>query len=166
VTRQRSTNRSGATSALAVLPRVVVRPDGLAWLTVTLDGAEVCDGPIPCVQLGEALGQIIEQIASPVRVEVHEPDGTVYADIIATPPEASVLPDCLNRADRPGGFEVVVEGGFLPGEPVHLAVTSASATADATGRVTAHVDPRHAAGGGRLIVSGAVSGTTLVNEPS
>lgn len=165
MTRQRSTNLSGATSALAVLPRVVVRPDGPAWLTLALDGAEVCDGPIPRVQLGEALGQIIEQIVSPVRVEVHEPDGTVYADIIATPPEASVLPDRLNRADRPAACEVA-EGGFLPGEPVHLAVAVATATADATGQVTAHVDPSHATGGGPLIVFGEVSGTTLVNEPS
>jgi len=72
-------------SVPVVIPRVTVQLDGPGTVAVTLDGVSVSDGPIPRVQLGEALSQIVEQVGAAVRIEVHEPDGAVLADIL-TPP--------------------------------------------------------------------------------
>lgn len=66
---------------------------------ITLDGGPVSDGPIPRVQLGEAISQIVEQIGTAVRVEIHEPRGAVHADIL-TPPAYQPGPTQTRRGKR------------------------------------------------------------------
>ena len=164
----RRSRLGGSVPAPVVLPHVVVRPDGAETVTITVDRDRVSDEPIPRVQLGEAIGQIVEQVAAPVRVEVHEPDGAVYADILTPPadqtgdpPPAAKRP---HRRGRPPQVEVSGDG-FLPGEAVHVAVTLATATADSDGHISVHLDPRRARGNrGPVLKVGATSGTTLVQD--
>ena len=82
-----------------VLPRVVVQLDRADTVTITLDGALVAEESIPRVQLGEALSQIVDQLGIAVRVEIHEPDGIVHADIL-TPPDQPPLEPASNRPPR------------------------------------------------------------------
>ncbi|MTV26446.1 hypothetical protein FTX61_13630 [Nitriliruptoraceae bacterium ZYF776] len=110
MTRRGRLRFGGSGSVPVVLPHVIVGHHGVSTVTVTLDGVLVSDVPIPRVQLGEALGQIVEQIGTAIRVEVHEPDGTVHADIL-TPPaqqpgDPPPSPDQPQRSDRQQEFEV------------------------------------------------------------
>lgn len=58
-------------------------------------------------------------------------------------------------------------GGFLPGEPVHIAIAVSTETADPTGRLTAHLDlSQFESGAGVVVVFGAVSGITIVQDRS
>ena len=59
----------------------------------------------------------------------------------------------------------VSEGGFIPGEAVHVAVVVCTETADSHGRLTAQLRPPKGRGGpGPLIVFGVTSGTTTVHD--
>jgi hypothetical protein len=92
VTRRSRLRLSGPVSVPVVLPQVIVCPDGAGTVAVTLDGDPVSDGPIPRVQLGEAISQIVEQVGAAVRVEINEPDGTVHADILTPPHHEPDIP--------------------------------------------------------------------------
>ena len=151
--------------APVVLPHVVVRPDDLGTVTITLDQHPVSDGPIPRVQLGEALGQIIEQLGAPVRVEVHEPDGAVYADILSPPARSPAQQPPPGQRDQHGRAPRLAGSGFLPGEPVHVAVTLVTVTADIDGHIDVELDPKPArADLGPVLAAGATSGTIHVQD--
>lgn len=153
--------------APAVLPHVVVRPDDLGTVTITLDQHPVSDGPIPRVQLGEALGQIIEQLGAPVRVEVHEPDGAVYADILSPPARRPAQQPPPSLRDQHGRAPQLTCSGFLPGEPVHVAVTFVTVTADIDGHIDVQLDPKPARSDrGPVLAAGATSGTIHVQDPT
>lgn len=119
-----------------VLPLVLVRPEDGDTVTITLDGQPVAEVAIPQVQLGEALAQIVDQLATAVRVEVHEPDGTVHADIL-TPPthEHGNLPPTLDRPHdpEPPAHPQTWGSGPGPDNDAHIRVPAAVA-ADNTGR--------------------------------
>lgn len=121
-----------------VLPLVLLRPEDGGRMTITIDGQPVADAAIPQVQLGEALAQIVDQLATAVRVEVHEPDGTVHADILTPPPpQHGNLPPTV---DRPRAQEPPAQSqtrGSWPGpdNDAHIGVPAAAAGAAAdTGR--------------------------------
>ena len=86
--------------------------------------------------VGDVLDQITTTLESPVRVEVHEADGTTYADI-ATPPDMAVRPPEDQAA--PGGPAGEDETGFQPGEEVALAYVLTRQTADNDGNAPLHL---------------------------
>lgn len=91
---RRSRLRVGGPVAVpVVLPRVVVHSQGAGSVAATLDGVPVSDGPIPKMQLGEAISQIVEQTGAAVRVEIHAPDGTIHADIVIPPGHEADSPE-------------------------------------------------------------------------
>lgn len=103
-----------------VLPQAVVTVDdsGNARIVVeTVDHPERIDcpdGPIGRDELGTVLASIAEQVGGPVRVEVREPDGSRYADILQP-----CLPEPAGDPERPetsADEPVVAGGGFLPEE--------------------------------------------------
>jgi hypothetical protein len=150
-----------------VLPHVIVRPDSPGTVAVTLDGVSVSDGPIPRVQLGEAISQIVEQVAAAVRVEVHEPDGAVHADIL-TPPahqpgQPAPPPDRSRGRGQPSPTEVWGGGS---GEAVHVGAVAAT-VAETAGNLHVGIDPRLGrTGGGRMLAAAASSGKTRSQEPA
>lgn len=151
-----------------VLPHVIIRPDGPGTVAVTLDGVSVSDSPIPRVQLGEAISQIVEQVAAAVRIEVHEPDGTVHADIL-TPPahqpgQPAPPPDRPGRRGRPSHAKVWGVGSE-PGETVPIAAATTGATEDTAGNLHVGIDPRLGrTGDGRMLATGASSGIARSQE--
>lgn len=167
MTRRGRLRIGGSASVPVVLPHVIVRYRDVGTVTVTLDGVPVSDGPVPRVQLGEAIGQIVEQLGTAIRVEVHDPDGSVHADILTPPAQQSddppPAPDEPRRRDRPQE-SAVSAGGFEPGETVHVAITVTTTAADTDGNLNVHLDPKLACRGGRAVLVGAASGTTHVRE--
>ena len=136
----------GFGSVPVVLPGVVVRLDGADAVTVTLDGQAVSEGPIPRVQMGEALSQIIDQVGTAIRVEIHDPpDGTVHADIL-TPPAQQ--PDKSAQAsERPLPSErrhtsEVLAGGLQAGRPAHAAAPVVAAATRTGEHVSKRLDPK------------------------
>lgn len=90
-------------------------------------------------ELASVLGEITTALGTAVRVEIHESDGTTYADI-TTPPEEPRDRDAPEPADQ-----VPVSGlsarGFQPGEEVAIAYVVARQTADGSGHTAVQLPP-------------------------
>lgn len=74
-----------------VLPRIIIRPLTAETLRMSVNGHDVAR-VIRRTELGALLSHVIDYAAGPVRVEVHQPDGTVFADILTPhlgPPDMS-----------------------------------------------------------------------------
>ena len=133
--RRRSSQTTSPVRVPVVLPFVEARIDSAGGLAVTVDrepylipGKVVPAGrpALTCI-----LDEITTRLASPVRVEVHESDGTRFTDIVTPRPStpASSVP-----AELPAGLPPREDaGGFVPGEQVVVAVLVSHVTADETG---------------------------------
>jgi hypothetical protein len=90
-------------------------------------------------ELASVLDEITTDLGTAVRVEIHESDGTTYADI-ATPPE-----EPRDGNDPEPAEPVQVSGlsgqGFQPGEEVAIAYVVARQTADGRGRTAVYLPP-------------------------
>ncbi|MDS2171825.1 hypothetical protein Q7C18_03870 [Nesterenkonia sp. CL21] len=121
--------------------------------------------------------QIIDHVthdrAIPVRVTVHESDGTTFTDILpaaprpAPQPEAAPKPEPVKAAKRRRGTDPIrVDGGdgFIAGEDVAVALIVAHTDATPDGQARALLDPAQvaAAKAGEVVLVGRVSGTIAV----
>lgn len=159
--QERSTETSDASpeQVPAVLTQIVARFRDDGPMSITVDGQALAGVPLGLDQLGSTIASIAERSRSPVRVEIHETDGTIWADIL-TPP-ATDAPNVESSAAKSGSFSVTYEG-FVPGEEVLIAEITRTVVADQDGavRLLAHRHPgRHK----DVIVFGAVSGTTIAS---
>lgn len=155
----------GAASVVpAVLPQVIVTINDAGHARITADriarpNINDPDEPVDRRDLGTVLARIAEQAGGPVRVEVREADGSRYADILQPQPEPDDPP---GPHDATSPVPVVLEGeGFLPGEPVLVAVVATTVLADHDGTVRLPSLPRIPGDVGELILFGANSGTIL-----
>lgn len=149
----------GRDTAPVVLPRLTVihDDDGFA---LALDGEPIADAPVQRAELGQRIAAAIDAAGSPVRVDVHDPAGGVYSDIVDPPPNGpEVRPPQIDQA----AF-AVHHRGFLPGEQVVVAVVVHVETASAGGVVTLSTT-KELAGPRELVLFGRVSGTTFVVGP-
>jgi hypothetical protein len=143
-------------------------------MTVAVDGAHLAPEPLaPPWQrdsFAQVLDQLTEQRRSPMRVEVHEADGTVFTDII-TPgkrrrPQQEL--DHARPAPEVGPELVVLHGeGFVPGEDVAIAVVIAhgDAAPDGTMRGLLTAEQAGASPTREVILLGRVSGTLTIGHP-
>lgn len=149
--RRRSTTKPREQD-LVILPHVLVSVAESGVLEVRLDGA-----PYPPsegtswtrAEFGNLLDAITQDRTVPMRVEVHESDGTVFTDLIRprrrtatrTPQTAAVGPRGKHAKDklRPGSVEVTADG-FVPGEDVAVAVVLTHARASSIGTVSVPMD--------------------------
>lgn len=120
---------------------VTVLVDNDGTLAVAIDGVPHMEGR----QLRRSdLGQVVEEIAceadEPVRVEVHENDGTTYTDIVLPPRPDAVQADLDPPVHRPAGSGIT-GGGFIPGEKVAIAYVLARQDADREGTATLRLPP-------------------------
>ncbi|MCW2752176.1 MAG: hypothetical protein JWR83_3286 [Aeromicrobium sp.] len=143
----------------AVLTQIVARfgDDGL--MTITVDGQVLCDAPLGPDQLGSTIASIAERFRSPVRVEIHETDGTIWADIL-TPPAIDTA-NVESSAAESGSFSVTYEG-FTPGEEILIAEITQTVIADQDGAVRL-LAQRHPGRHKDVMVFGTVSGTTIAS---
>ncbi len=114
--------------------------------------------------------------AVPVRVTVHEADGTSFTDILpaaarrTSEPSAPLpadVPAEKSPADADGPVEVrVTEVGFLPGEDIAVALVAAHTDATPTGDARILLDPGHLAAlaADEAIFFGRASGTITVRS--
>lgn len=132
-----------------VLPVVDVTIDDHDGLTVTVDQEpyDVADNVMHSgrVAVGRVLADITAQLASPIRVHVHEADGTVFTDLVTPrredPTEAADAPQTTPRPlINAHGLGLAMEG-FTPGEPVAVALLVSEATADAIGTAYVRLPP-------------------------
>jgi hypothetical protein len=160
-----------------VLPRVVMDVAGDGTLTVAVDGRP--HEPEPFAprwgrrDFATILDRLTDQRRVPVRVEVHEADGTVFTDII-TPgkrrrPEADTEPPPEEaQAAQPAAELVMLHGdGFVPGEDVAVAIILAHADAAGDGTVRGLLTPAQLADSPtrEVILYGRVSGTLTIGHP-
>jgi hypothetical protein len=142
-----------------VLPYVEVRiaPDGDLSITVDREPYAIPANVVPAGRpaLARVLDDITSLRGSPVRVQVHEADGTVFTDIITPRPapttggSQAVEP----RPSRPAASD------FVPGEEVSIAIVVTQATADSSGsarvRLPAALMAKHR---GAVVLVGRTSG--------
>lgn len=150
----------------AVLPQVIVTVDDAGHARITADriarpNINDPDEPIDRRDVGTVLARIAEQAGGPVRVEVREADGSRYADILQPHPSPHDPRD-LHVEEPP--IQGVLEG-FLPGEPVLVAVVATTLHADHDGTVRLPASPRPPHHVDELILFGANSGTILCDTP-
>ncbi|WP_298865209.1 hypothetical protein [uncultured Microbacterium sp.] len=129
------------------------------------------------------ISEVMEQRHSPVRVVVHELDGTVYTDIVTTPlhrvPDPSALPEqpptslqggapTPDKTDSTRHFALQNDGGFVPGEKVAVAVIVRHTEAGLDGATRAQIEPSllDLSPTHEVILLGRVSGTWVVGHLS
>ncbi|MBK4120286.1 hypothetical protein JHD97_04525 [Kocuria rhizophila] len=153
-----------------------VHPDGT--LTATLNHHPVAAPEDVGAWRRAMFAQIIDHVthdrAIPVRVTVHEVDGSTFTDILpaakrpTTKPDPDPQPEPMKQPGRRrrGADPIQVDGGdgFISGEDVAVAVIVAHTDATPDGRVRALLDPAIVAGSkaGEGVLVGRVSGPIAV----
>lgn len=148
-----------------VLPLVVVRvnKDGLLDITVDREPYDT-DGPRTRDELHRLLDTISGDLASPVKVEIHELDESVFTDFITLEPERPVQPRKPVRTRVSTSTGEVSGDGFLPDEEVAVAVVVAHQVANADGIARLRLPPALLAGRpGVVVLIGQSSGTIAVS---
>ena len=122
-----------------VLPVVHISVTAHGRLTVDIDGDSYQPANVfTRGHVSDVLDQITTTLESPVRVEVREADGTMYADI-ATPPDTPT-PQAADQA----ASETPATGngnGFQPGEEVAIAYVLTRQRADPDGNAPLRLPP-------------------------
>lgn len=154
-----------------------VREDGT--LTATLNAHPVAPPEETDTWRRAMFAQIIDHVthdrAIPVRVTVHEADGTTFTDILpaakrpAPQPEADVKPEPVKAGKRRRPADPIeIDGGegFVAGEDVAVALITAHTDATPDGRVRVLLDPQVVAAvkAGEVVLVGRVSGTIAVRS--
>ena len=144
-----------------VLPQIDVRISADGTATVTID--RVPYDSAAAVER-DGIQRVVNQIAAdygPVRVRVTESDESVFTDVVL-PASAPAAPEVPAQPDSGLGGE-----GFLPDEPVDVAVIVAHRAADADGRAVLRLPAALLAShGGTIVLLGRTSGTVTVCESS
>jgi hypothetical protein len=157
------------------LPHVVMDVASDGRMTVTVDGTAYEPEPFAPAWRREDFARVLDQLTaqhrSPLRVEVHEADGTTFTDIItsstrrrpqpepapAPPPSRRVMPEL-----------VALHGeGFVPGEDVGIAIVIAhgDAAPDGTMRALLTAEQANASPTREVVLLGRVSGTLTIGHP-
>lgn len=162
-------------AAAVVLPHVVVQVNGDGTLTVSVDGVPFEPGEFAPAWRRSTFGTLIDAVTedrrAPVRVEVHEADGSTFTDIIAPGkrrrPEPA--PKVESQEKPSAGVELVeVTGdGFVPGEDVAVAIIVSYTDATPTGvaRVLLDAAQLDAWATAEVVLLGWVSGTQVIARP-
>lgn len=154
------------------LPLVVATVQESGETHVAVDGVMLLEGPIERDALGRVMSAIAEDKQSPIRVEVHEADGRVFADIITPPPPRSRFappPNTPTQAPVPAPPALVefYGQGFVPGEDVAVAVIVSRTSAAGTGFARALMERRQLAGPVTdVLLFGEISGTIVRQGPA
>ncbi|CAN7387964.1 hypothetical protein LJR044_002371 [Microbacterium foliorum] len=147
----------------AVLPLIIAEVISEEHIVLTVNGQRIPAAPTTRDELGRAIGELVTRLHSPTRVEVHELDGSVWADIItpvAVPGDAPIPP----AAPGPVLVEFTSEG-FVPGEDVAIALVLRHTSAGGNGTARALVDrAEKATVTGEVILLGRISGTLSIQR--
>lgn len=161
-------DRSPAAAVPVVLPQAVATVDDSGHARIAVENIDrqaidCPDGPIGRHELGVVLAGIAEQIGGPVRVEIREPDGSRYADILQ-PRTPAPDPDSEHERDEPDKAPLLWGEGFLPGETVLVAVVAATVQARPDGSASLTALPGPVRSGGEVILFGGASGRVVQRQ--
>lgn len=147
-----------------VMPLVEVKVSGDGRLDVLLEHEPYsADGALHRADLQRILGEIASDLDTPLRVEVHEADGTSFTDILTPSPAGSRRPGPQGPATTKVGE--VAGSGFLPNEDVAVAVVVAHQVASDDGTARLRLPPALlAAHPGLVVLMGRTSGTVMLSE--
>lgn len=122
-----------------VLPLIVLEEYG-KQLVLTVNGDKATTQVVERDHVGARISELVAEFGSATRVEVHEEDGTVHADILQPPPKPKEPEDDTEaQPEEPGEPEpdkelIGLDGdGFIPGEEVAVAVLVRFGSADEDG---------------------------------
>lgn len=148
-----------------VLPLVQVTIDNKGRLDVVADRAPYdADGPLTRNDLRRVLDKITRELGSPVRVEVHEPDGSVFTDIVTADPQRDKPPRVVPSTVTSSPNEVAGDG-FVPDEEVAVAVVVAHQVAHADGTARLRLPAALLANRpGVVVLLGRTSGTIAMSS--
>ena len=155
-----------------VLPLIVLEEYG-EQLVLTVNGDKATTEVIERDRVGARLTELMTEFASPTRVEVHDDDGTVHADILQPPPkpqepETEDGPDAEESSEPESSPELIELGGegFIPGEEVAVAVLLryGSASEDGHARVVVNREDIAVPNAAEVMLFGRVSSTTVVRR--
>lgn len=146
----------------ANLPYLRIQIDGSGAPRFTLDGEDYVPpgGPYPPGResMHDILGAVRKDLGT-IRVEIVEADGSIYSDILVPSDTDAVCASTTVDGDA-------YASGFLPGEPVAVAVILSEHPASEDGttnvRLPAAVLARH---GGTVMLLGRSSGTLTFLGP-
>lgn len=154
----------------AVLPLVQVQIDDDGLLDITIDNIGYdTDTASTREDLRRVLDEITRELALPVRLEIHEPDGSVFTDIITPSPRSTVhhepqAPPVVQTSVSTSPGEVT-GGGFLPHEEVAIAVIVAHQTAQSDGTARLRLPPALLASrSGTVVLFGRSSGAIALSD--
>lgn len=176
--RHAHTPADSPSSAPVSVPRLVLDVHEDGTMAATLDHHPVAAPEGVGAWRRAMFAQIIDHVtrdrAIPVRVTVHEVDGSTFTDILPAAkrpaPKSETEPE-PEPARKPGrrrrGADLIeVDGGdgFISGEDIAVAVIVAHTDATPDGRARALLDPAivTAAKAGEVVLVGRVSGTISV----
>lgn len=147
----------------AVLPLIIAEVVSEEHIVLTVNGQRIPAAPTTRDELGRAISELVTRLHSPTRVEVHEIDGSVWADII-TPAAAPVDEPAPPPAPRPFLVELTSDG-FVPGEDVAIAIVLRHTSAASNGTARALLDRAETATIiGEVILLGRISGTASIQR--
>lgn len=171
----RLTPDSPDSSAPVVVPHLVLDVHEDGTLTATLNHHPVAAPEDVGAWRRAMFAQIIDHVthdrATPVRVTVHEVDGSTFTDILPAAKRPTPEPDPDSQPEpvkkpgrrRRGADPIRVDGGdgFISGEDIAVALIIAHTDAAPDGRARALLDPQvvAAAKAGEVVLVGRVSGT-------
>lgn len=156
-----------------VLPLVQVRIDADGQLDIIVDHVPYDTGTsLTRSDLHRVLDTIAGDLASPVKVEIREPDDSIFTDII-TPgpqqdpqhgPQCGAQPQQSARANLCSSPGEVAGGGFLPNEEVAVAVVVAHQIASPDGTARLRLPAALLAGRpGIVVLMGRTSGAITIS---
>lgn len=149
-------DENGTLKVPVVMPLVEVEIDEDGNLDVRLDRDPYSpDGALHRSDLKATLESIATDLGTPLRVEVHEADGSAFTDIV-TPPST----DTQSAKANPSA-SAKKQAVFLPGEEVSVAVVVARHQGDGTNppRIPPALLDAHR---GDVVLVGRTSGTVQV----
>lgn len=150
-----------------------IHPDGS--MHVTIDGTELPpedEWPWSRSAFPQIIDQASEDRSRPVRIEVHEADGTSFTDLLPArprrtpPPEPDPAPEPATKSRTHRGEAKLIEitaDGFIPGEDIACCLIASHTEAAPDGHARALVELKQATkalqtGAGEMLLIGRVSG--------
>ena len=148
-----------------VMPLVEVTVDTDGYLAVTLDREPYsADQAFQRRHLQRLVDGIASDLGTPVRVEVHEVDGSTFTDIVAPePPPADPATKQVQCKALASAFGIS-GGGFTVGETVAVCVVVARRVADDAGTAQLRLPPAVLADHPDVVLLGRTSGAVAVSQ--
>ncbi|MGP5008861.1 hypothetical protein ACTXJK_18365 [Brachybacterium tyrofermentans] len=142
-------------------------------MAVTIDGTPYLPpddaAPWSRASFPQIIDHASEERTVPVRVEVHEVDGTSFTELLpARPPRPAPAsePTPKRKKQVPPALVEVTGEGFVPGEDVACCLIVSHTDATPHGAARAVLDPKQVKGAGEVMLVGRISGTVVTRSLS